>query len=46
MGYLIITRTFSDRADKQPLAKILYLFQCTKIQYVIYFAGDDRIPHF
>jgi len=45
MGYLIIIRSFSDCADKQPLAIIFHIFQCAKIQCVIHFTGDDRIPH-
>ena len=45
MRYLIIFRCFSEWTEKQPLAKILQVFQYTENQHIIYLAGDDRIPH-
>ena len=45
MGYLIISRIFSDKFDCQLLMGKSFVLEIADIQRVTHFTGEDCIPH-
>jgi len=45
MGYLIISRIFSDKFDSQLLMGKSFVLKIADIQHVTHFTGEDCIPH-